>query len=126
MWNMWFDFETFTNLMIQSPERAFAYRDNCHKTTKTAEIWAITIDKISDDLVIGNNENSSILDNISEEKITNLVIEWEYDDFTEEETEPVTFTREDLENKLNSANITFQKNCKDDTLLKKCIENNLI
>jgi Fe2+ transport system protein B len=44
----------------------------------------------------------------------------------EEETEPVTFTREDLENKLNSANISFQKNCKDDTLLKKCIENNLI
>ena len=43
-----------------------------------------------------------------------------------EETQKVEFTRADLIEKLEKAGITYVKTSKDDTLLKKCIENNLL
>ena len=50
-------------------------------------------------------------------------LEIKVDDFTEDEVE---FTRADLIEKLNNAWVKFTWNSKDETLLQKCITNNLI
>jgi hypothetical protein len=102
-----FFFETFTNLMTISPAKALEYRDRCHQS-----------------LI---EENQTKQEEIIEEKSTlKEDVNWleiRVDDFTEDEVE---FTRADLIEKLNTAWIKFMPNSKDETLLQKCITNNLI
>ena len=109
-----FYFETFVNLMATSPKKAIEYRDRCHQNTKSnAEVEQI-------------NERVSIEKN---EEVTSTGVDPK--DFTEDEDEvkdgeKVDFTREDLISKLKKASITVNPRSKDETLLRKCIENNLI
>lgn len=106
-----FHYETFVNLMTVSPQRALEYRDRCHNLIK-------------EDKQV--KEVKEIKEEIKEVKTD--WIELNPDDFTEDEEDEVKteFTREDLINKLNTAWIKFVASSKDETLLKKCIENNLI
>lgn len=108
-----FHFETFTNLMTISPVRALEYRDRCHK-------WLI--EETKEEAI---KEEATQVKTELKEDVNWLEIK--VDDFTDDEEEtPVEFTRADLIEKLTNAKITFHPNSKDDTLLKKCIENNLI
>lgn len=111
---MEFNFQTFTNLMTISPERAMKYRDECHQAMKK-EVKEETQEVIEPIITPKNNIDT---------------IEYNPDDFTEDEEETqeekTEFTREDLISKLKNANIKYMPNSKDETLLKKCIENNLI
>ena len=93
-----FSYETFQNLFRNSPEKAFAYRDGL-KTQETA---------------------TTIKETTKEDTIQAEVVE------NTSEAEQVSFTRADLEQKLKDAGIKFSHLSKDETLLQKCIENNLI
>jgi hypothetical protein len=95
-----FDFEMFTSLMASSPKRALEYRDKCHE-------WLIKKEEVVEETIV-----------------TETTEDWiNVDDFTEDEVE---FTRADLIEKLNTAWIKFMPNSKDETLLQKCITNNLM
>lgn len=67
MWNLWFNFETFTNLMKLSPTRAFEYRDKCHNETKTVETAPIIND------IVENEEIQTEEINITREELKDLL-----------------------------------------------------
>ncbi len=68
------------------------------------------------------------------QEFTTTIVETPKEDITQaevtenttEDTEQVSFTRADLEQKLKDAGIKFSHLSKDETLLQKCIENNLM
>ena len=123
-----FSFETFTNLMKIDLNRAIEYRDNCHASLKKDN---------EDPQVVEFSEEKEIKWEENQENI----LEVNPDDFTwdneeietiieeviiKEETQTIEFTREELIEKLQEAKIFIPPKIKDETLLKKCIENNLI
>lgn len=102
-----FSFELFTSLMTSSPAKAFAYRESCSNSKEVKE---------------------EIKEEVKAKELTNEI---NPDDFTEDDEEEVKeekieFNRDDLIAMLNKADIKFATNSKDETLLKKCLENNLI
>lgn len=133
---MKFDFQTFTNLMKMSPAKALEYRDNCHnykepteneaKVTKNDENTEYNPDDFTEDDEIwdisNETENNDVVV-VEEEKTVEKEVE-----IVEkvEETQNVEFTREDLIKKLTEAGVKVHPATKDNTLLKKAIENNLI
>ena len=98
---MKFDIRVFANLFKQNPLEAFQYRKNCNG------------------------------DEIPEEYRKNLETEGEndlkkWDESDSKEENDKEYSREDLIAILEENNINYVKTSKTETLLKKCIENNLI
>ena len=124
-----FDFNTFTNLMTLNPERAMKYRDECHQTIKT-QVKEQKVDTKEE-----NTENSTNnIENIDynpddfteDDEIEDLSNDNSSNDIDVQKEEKIEFTRADLIAKLENAGITYVKTSKDETLLRKCIENNLL
>lgn len=105
----------FVRFFKQSPRTAYEYRKNAlwyeipeeYQTVeeKNSIKWVITNEIVNNDIV-----------EVKEEIRAKIV----------EENSNIEFTREDLISKLETAGIKYMPNSKDETLLKKCIENNLI
>lgn len=107
-----FSFETFQNIWRQQGQKkAESYRDS-FKTPKTSDL--------SNETIAEDTTQAEVVENPSDE------VEIETKSEEVEKTDTVEFTREDLEKKLNDAGVKFSHLAKDETLLKKCIENNLI
>jgi len=144
-----FDFNIFTNLMTMSPERAMKYRDECHKKTisqvkeikieKKEEIIEKPVNNIENidynpDDFTEDDENEDLSNDITsddtntKEDEKTSIIEEKKEDILEntENSWNIEFTRADLIEKLENAGITYVKTSKDETLLKKCIDNNLL
>lgn len=103
----------FVRFFKQSPRTAYEYRKNAlwyeipeeylTEEEKNSNKWAITNEIVNNDIIEVKEEiKAEIVDN------------------------NIEFTREDLVSKLETAGIKYMPNSKDETLLKKCIENNLI
>lgn len=117
---------TFVKFFKKDPLKAFQYRKDC----LGIEIPEEYLEKINPEVEI-----NEVLENINTDKdwepevLETLEVATDTEGIEEvvsEETQPIEFTREELIEKLKSANIFVPPKIKDDTLLKKCIENNLI
>ena len=115
----------FVKFFHKSPRLAYEYRKNalwCEipeefmtEEEKQAKIWAINDEKTSNDTNIKEDEKTSIIEDKKEDILENTEKTWD-----------IESTRADLIAKLENAGITYVKTSKDETLLRKCIENNLL
>lgn len=113
-----FDHRTYTNLLKQSSELGKQYRIDCWLEKK------VVTKEESNKNATEEVKNIAAIDwKVTEEETSNTEI---IEDKISEDTENVEFTKEDLITKLKDAKIKFHPNSKDETLLKKCIENNII
>lgn len=115
----------FVKFFHKSPRLAYEYRKNalwCEipeefmtEEEKQAKIWVISNDITSNDTIIKEDEKTSIIEDKKEDILENT-----------ENSSNIEFTRVDLIAKLENAGITYIKTSKDETLLRKCLANNLI
>jgi len=115
----------FVKFFHKSPRLAYEYRKNAlwfeipeefmTEEEKQAKIWVINNDTTSNDTIIKKEEKTSIIEDKKEDILENS-----------ENSSKIEFTRDDLIAKLEKAGITYVKTSKDETLLRKCLANNLI
>ena len=115
----------FVKFFHKSPRLAYEYRKNalwCEipeeymtEEEKQAKILDLSNDITSNDTIIKEDEKTSIIGEEKEDILENDENSWD-----------IEFTRADLIEKLENASITYIKTSKDETLLRKCIENNLL
>jgi len=104
--------QTFANFFKQSPLKAYQYRKDC--------LWCEIPEEFQPKI--------NIIEPVITEEMVELKkeVDEEIKVLVEKDLDNIEFTRADLIEKLNTAWIKFMPNSKDETLLKKCVENNLI
>lgn len=110
-----FDHKTYVRLMRESWDLALQYRKDCGLLQETPKTAPISNDTSSQDTTQAEETKNTSEEVKNETKIDEV-----------EKNDAIEFTREDLEKKLTDAGVKFSHLAKDETLLKKCIENNLI
>lgn len=111
----------FVKFFKKSPRKAYEYRKEALWCEIPGE-YLTEDEKNSIKWLISNETEISEVNVVEEEKTAEKVEEIE-EETQEEQTE---FTRDDLIKKLTEAGIKVHPATKDETLLKKAIENNLI
>ena len=105
--------KTFVNFFKSSPRKAYEYRRDA--------LWNEIPDEYKTDEEKGIKISiDEVIEMVEEKELEVDTVE------TIEPVEPIEFTKEDLQAKLKEAGINFSPNAGSETLLKRCIENNLV